>query len=68
MRTSCSAGLGSLVLAAMLALPARAETVEDFYKGRTITLVTGYSVGGGFDLYHLLRRVRRVRTRVHSPA
>ena len=30
---------------------ARAESVEDFYKGKTVTLVIGYSVGGGYDLY-----------------
>jgi tripartite-type tricarboxylate transporter receptor subunit TctC len=44
----------ALVAAAALALlcaPARAESVEDFYRGKTITLVIGYSVGGGYDLY-----------------
>jgi tripartite-type tricarboxylate transporter receptor subunit TctC len=44
-----------LALAAALAMlslaPARAAGVEDFYKGRTITMVIGYSVGGGYDLY-----------------
>ena len=25
--------------------------VEDFYKGRNVTLVIGYSVGGGYDAY-----------------
>jgi tripartite-type tricarboxylate transporter receptor subunit TctC len=29
----------------------RANSVEDFYKGKTINLVIGYSVGGGYDLY-----------------
>jgi tripartite-type tricarboxylate transporter receptor subunit TctC len=29
----------------------RAAGVEDFYKGRTIAVVIGYSVGGGYDLY-----------------
>jgi len=38
-------------LAAMLALPAQADPVEDFYKGKTVTLIAGYTVGGGFDLY-----------------
>jgi tripartite-type tricarboxylate transporter receptor subunit TctC len=38
--------------AALAALsPARAAGVEDYYKGRTVTLVIGYSVGGGYDLY-----------------
>ncbi|MEA2660421.1 MAG: hypothetical protein QOF64_3306 [Candidatus Binatota bacterium] len=43
--------LGGLVLAAGLALPAQADPVADFYKDRTVTLITGYSAGGGFDLY-----------------
>jgi tripartite-type tricarboxylate transporter receptor subunit TctC len=25
--------------------------VEDFYKGRTVSLIIGYSVGGGYDAY-----------------
>jgi len=43
--------LGGLAVAAILALPAQADPVEDFYKGKTITLLAGYTVGGGFDLY-----------------
>jgi tripartite-type tricarboxylate transporter receptor subunit TctC len=38
-----------------LALPfppgARADTVADFYRGRSVTLIIGYSVGGGYDAY-----------------
>src|SRR5262249_49405697 len=30
---------------------ARADSVEDFYKGKTISMVIGYSVGGGYDTY-----------------
>jgi tripartite-type tricarboxylate transporter receptor subunit TctC len=30
---------------------ARAAGVEDFYKGRTLQVVIGYSAGGGYDLY-----------------
>lgn len=30
---------------------ARAETVADFYKGRTLRLVIGLNAGGGYDLY-----------------
>src|SRR5262245_6159394 len=30
---------------------ARAQSVEEFYKGKTVTLIIGYSVGGGYDLY-----------------
>ncbi|MDO9442258.1 MAG: tripartite tricarboxylate transporter substrate-binding protein [Beijerinckiaceae bacterium] len=38
-------------MTALMATPAKADAVEDFYKGRTLTLVVGYSAGGGFDLY-----------------
>src|SRR5258708_1748774 len=30
--------------------PARAETIESFYKGRTVTIVASTGVGGVFDL------------------
>src|ERR1051325_2570790 len=30
---------------------AKADSVADFYKGRTISLIIGYSVGGGYDAY-----------------
>jgi tripartite-type tricarboxylate transporter receptor subunit TctC len=47
------------VLAAVLALiaaflfvaAARAQSVADFYRGKTLDLDIGYSVGGGYDLY-----------------
>lgn len=29
---------------------ARADEVSDFYKGKTLTIVVGYSTGGGYDL------------------
>ena len=46
-----------LVLAVLLAPPARAQSVEEFYKGKTINLLIGFSVGGGYDFYarHLAR-------------
>jgi tripartite-type tricarboxylate transporter receptor subunit TctC len=31
--------------------PARADPVEDFYRGRTLRLLVGYGPGGGYDLY-----------------
>jgi tripartite-type tricarboxylate transporter receptor subunit TctC len=34
-----------------LTLHARADTVADFYKGRTVTLIVGYGPGGGYDLF-----------------
>jgi tripartite-type tricarboxylate transporter receptor subunit TctC len=38
-------------LAAFLMEPAAAAGVEDFYKGKSVSLIIGYSVGGGYDLY-----------------
>jgi tripartite-type tricarboxylate transporter receptor subunit TctC len=32
-------------------LPAKADDVAEFYKGRTITIVVGFGAGGGFGLY-----------------
>jgi len=43
--------LGGLALAAALAAPAHADSVAEFYKGKSVTLIAGYSAGGGFDLY-----------------
>jgi tripartite-type tricarboxylate transporter receptor subunit TctC len=31
--------------------PAAANEVEDFYRGRTLTVLISYTVGGGYDLY-----------------
>ena len=43
--------IAALMLVLCLARPTRADPVEDFYKNRTIRVVIGYSVGGGYDLY-----------------
>ena len=42
----CSLFVACLLLLLSLA-PASAAGVEDFYKGRTVTIVIGYTVGGG---------------------
>ena len=48
---------GALALVAAAALfaaagsPAEAADVASFYKGRTVNLIIGYSVGGGYDFY-----------------
>ncbi len=45
-------GLGLCLLSSIiLAELAHAQSVEDFYRGKTINLIIGYSVGGGYDLY-----------------
>jgi tripartite-type tricarboxylate transporter receptor subunit TctC len=42
-----------------LGASAHAQSVADFYKGKTITLAIGFSSGGGYDLYarHLARHI-----------
>ncbi len=45
----CLLALG--VAATITTAPAHAQTPDEFYKGRTVTVVVGYSAGGGFDLY-----------------
>lgn len=34
-----------------LSSPTDAQSVADFYRGRNLTLVIGFSAGGGYDLY-----------------
>ncbi|MEA2902720.1 MAG: hypothetical protein QOI12_107 [Alphaproteobacteria bacterium] len=41
----------ALAALAMSTPSARADSVEDFYKGKSINLIIGYGVGGGYDLY-----------------
>src|SRR6266849_2874521 len=44
----CAAALAFLTL---VVPAARAETVADFYKGKTIRIVVGFGSGGGYDVY-----------------
>lgn len=43
-------GLASLCVGALVAPPAAAQTVEQFYKGKTITLLVGTAPGGINDI------------------
>jgi tripartite-type tricarboxylate transporter receptor subunit TctC len=47
------AGKSLLMVVALAALAsiAKADSVADFYKGRSISMIIGYSVGGGYDAY-----------------
>ncbi len=38
-------------MAVLLAQPAAAQTAEEFYKGKALTLVVGNGPGGGFDVF-----------------
>ena len=42
--------IGATVAFAACATSARADPVVDFYRGRTVTLVIGYSAAGGYDI------------------
>jgi tripartite-type tricarboxylate transporter receptor subunit TctC len=45
-------GRAASALALVLAtVAARADTVADFYRGRTVEVYVGYSTGGGYDIY-----------------
>ena len=35
----------------LCAAPASAQSVAEFYKGKTITVYIGYGAGGGYDLF-----------------
>ena len=53
MHKSGIAGKSLLMVAALAALAsiANADSVADFYKNRSISMIIGYSVGGGYDAY-----------------
>jgi len=41
----------ALLLTGLMAVQVRADAVEDFYKGKTITMIVSYGPGGGYDTY-----------------
>jgi tripartite-type tricarboxylate transporter receptor subunit TctC len=47
MAVRVAVGVVTLLLAA---LPAQAQSVADFYRGKTIQMLIGYTAGGGYDL------------------
>jgi tripartite-type tricarboxylate transporter receptor subunit TctC len=40
-----------IMLAFAAAVPGRAEATADFYKGKVVQIIVGFSPGGGYDLY-----------------
>jgi tripartite-type tricarboxylate transporter receptor subunit TctC len=48
---TCLAAALSIAASAYSPSPAAAQSVEEFYKGKTIELIIGYSPGGGYDAY-----------------
>ncbi len=58
-------GISCIMLLWALQLPAAAETPEEFYRGKAISLYVGYTAGGGYDVYARLLGRHMVR---HLPA
>jgi tripartite-type tricarboxylate transporter receptor subunit TctC len=50
-RRRAAFGLGAAALTLASSHPAEAAAPAEFYKGRTISIIIGYSAGGGYDLY-----------------
>jgi tripartite-type tricarboxylate transporter receptor subunit TctC len=44
-------GIAAAILSVLATTIAAAQSPADFYKSKTVELVIGYSVGGGYDLY-----------------
>jgi tripartite-type tricarboxylate transporter receptor subunit TctC len=40
-----------LIAALTMTAPAAAQSVAEFYSGRTVTILVGFTAGGGYDLY-----------------
>jgi len=51
MRIWALAGIAVVALTPLLNDRARADAVADFYRGRSISILVGYSAGGGYDMY-----------------
>jgi tripartite-type tricarboxylate transporter receptor subunit TctC len=47
----CAIVLGLAATIMMSSVPARAELIEDFYRGKTLRMLIGYGPGGGYDIY-----------------
>jgi len=50
-RTAAAVAVAALAAGLAAIGPAEAQSAEEFYKGKTIELVIGYSPGGGYDTY-----------------
>ena len=48
-RTKFTVALAAAVVA--LASPARAQSAEEFYRGKSVTILVGFTAGGVYDLY-----------------
>lgn len=41
----------SMIALLALTAPAQAQSAEEFYRGKTVTILVGFTAGGGYDLY-----------------
>ena len=41
----------AIAIALALAAPAQAQPAEEFFRNRTVTILVGFTAGGGYDLY-----------------
>ena len=48
---TCGVALGMAAALFLSAVPAQAEPIEDFYRGKTLRMLIGYGPGGGYDIY-----------------
>src|SRR6188472_952304 len=48
---TCGVALGMVAALFLSALPAQAEPIEDFYRGKTLRMLIGYGPGGVYDIY-----------------
>jgi tripartite-type tricarboxylate transporter receptor subunit TctC len=55
-RIRVKAASAAVLATALLTLPAQADEVADFYKGKTITFTAASGVGGGYGIYAMLIR------------
>ena len=44
-------GLAAIAAVTFTPVTVQAESVADFYKGKNVELLIGYSGGGGYDVY-----------------
>jgi tripartite-type tricarboxylate transporter receptor subunit TctC len=51
MKRSLGIALTLFMLALLQSVTVSADPVADFYRGKTVRMIIGYGVGGGYDLY-----------------
>src|SRR4029079_18119607 len=51
LRTGIGGILAAIIAAVIPVSPTSAQTVEDFYKGKTLQIQVGFGVGGSYDTY-----------------